>query len=248
MVGNRAIAARCAEEGAFRVEVKDVQQDRVMKLESPFSVLLADGTIVRAEQMRVVEKPVVEDLTVDAAASRAAERIAGKGIRAVLEDDKSGLRVEWRLELRNGSEYVRQKVTLSAPQHDLAIRVVRLVDAMLPDARVVGTVAGSPVVAGDFFLGFEYPLSVSQVVRGEAIAELERTLPLPKGQSITYSSVVGVAPKGQMRRDFLAYIERERAHPYRTFLHYNSWFDHWLSESVDAGGSAGPDECVWRRS
>jgi hypothetical protein len=28
-----------------------------------------------------------------------------------------------------------------------------------------------------------------------------------------------------MRRDFLAYVERERAHPYRTFLHYNSWYD-----------------------
>ena len=28
-----------------------------------------------------------------------------------------------------------------------------------------------------------------------------------------------------MRRAFLAYLERERAHPYRTFLHYNSWFD-----------------------
>ena len=28
-----------------------------------------------------------------------------------------------------------------------------------------------------------------------------------------------------MRRDFLAYLERERAHPYRTFLHYNSWYD-----------------------
>ncbi len=237
VVGNRAIAARCAEEGAFRVEVKDVQQDRVMKLESPFSVLFADGTIVRAEQMRVVEKPVVEDLTVDAAASRAAERIPGKGIRAVLEDDKSGLRVEWRLELRNGSEYVRQKVTLSAPQHDLAIRVVRLVDAMLPDARVVGTVAGSPVVAGDFFLGFEYPLSVSQVVRGEAIAELDRTLPLPKGQSITYSSVVGVAPKGQMRRGFLTYIERERAHPYRTFLHYNTWFDLGFRNPYDEAGA-----------
>jgi hypothetical protein len=34
-----------------------------------------------------------------------------------------------------------------------------------------------------------------------------------------------VAREGQMRRDFLAYLERERAHPYRTFLHYNSWYD-----------------------
>jgi len=28
-----------------------------------------------------------------------------------------------------------------------------------------------------------------------------------------------------MRRDFLAYLELERAHPYRTFLHYNTWYD-----------------------
>jgi hypothetical protein len=168
---------------------------------------------------------VIEDLRVDVNASRAAERIAGKGISAVLEDERSGLRVTWRLELRDGSEYVRQVVTLEAPKHDLAMTQVRLMDAMLPDARVEGTVAGSPIVAGEFFLGFEHPLSVSRVVRGEAIAELERTLPLTKGQSITYSSVVGVVPKEQLRRGFLAYLERERAHPYRTFLHYNSWYD-----------------------
>ena len=28
-----------------------------------------------------------------------------------------------------------------------------------------------------------------------------------------------------MRRGFLTYVERERAHPYRTFLHYNTWYD-----------------------
>ena len=28
-----------------------------------------------------------------------------------------------------------------------------------------------------------------------------------------------------MRRAFLYYLERERAHPYRPFLHYNSWYD-----------------------
>ena len=35
----------------------------------------------------------------------------------------------------------------------------------------------------------------------------------------------GLHRRGQMRRAFLTYIERERTHPYRTFLHYNSWFD-----------------------
>jgi hypothetical protein len=50
-------------------------------------------------------------------------------------------------------------------------------------------------------------------------------VPSGAGQSKQYSAVVGIAPAGQMRRAFLTYIERERAHPYRTFLHYNSWFD-----------------------
>ena len=39
------------------------------------------------------------------------------------------------------------------------------------------------------------------------------------------SSVIGVAPSGQLRRGFLYYLERERARPYRLFLHYNSWWD-----------------------
>jgi len=226
VLGNHKIAARCLQsEQGLRVEFKDVLENRALQVQAPFSVLFRDGTIVRADKMRVLEQPVVEDLRVEAKASRAAERIAGKGIRAVLEDEPSGLRVTWRLELRDGSEYVRQIVTFEAPTHDLAMTQVRLMDAMLPGARVEGTVAGSPIVAGEFFLGFEHPLSVSRVVRGEAIAELERTLPLAKGQSITYSSVVGVVPKGQLRRGFLAYVERERAHPYRTFLHYNSWYD-----------------------
>jgi len=86
-------------------------------------------------------------------------------------------------------------------------------------------VKGTPLTAGNFFLGFEHPLSTSSVVDKRGVAEMERVLPLRAGQTVTYSSVVGVAAPGQMRRDFLAYIERERAHPYRTFLHYNSWYD-----------------------
>jgi hypothetical protein len=81
------------------------------------------------------------------------------------------------------------------------------------------------MVAGTFFFGFESPLAVSAVQNERATAILTRTLPLAAGRSITYSSVIGVAGPGQLRRDFLAYLEQERAHPYRTFLHYNSWYD-----------------------
>jgi hypothetical protein len=224
-VGNAAISARVSlEKTGLLFEVRG-GAGRVVRPAAPFVVLMADGSVVRANEMRILDGPVVEDAKVSVDASRAAERIAGKVVRATLADDRNGLRAEWRLELRDGSEYVREIVTIEAPEYDEAIRRVRMVDSELPDAKVLGTVAGSPIVTGDFFLGFEHPLSVSRVVRGEAIAELERTLPLVKGQSITYSAVIGVTPKGQLRRGFLTYVERERAHPYRTFLHYNSWYD-----------------------
>jgi hypothetical protein len=54
---------------------------------------------------------------------------------------------------------------------------------------------------------------------------LPRSTPLKLGDEQTYSSVIGVAPPGQLRRAFLYYVERERAQPYRPFLHYNSWYD-----------------------
>jgi hypothetical protein len=58
-----------------------------------------------------------------------------------------------------------------------------------------------------------------------ATSWLDLALPVQKGKTFTASSVLGVVPDGQMRRGFLYYVERERAHGYRTFLHYNSWYD-----------------------
>ncbi|HEY9515938.1 MAG TPA: enterotoxin, partial [Gemmatimonadaceae bacterium] len=74
-------------------------------------------------------------------------------------------------------------------------------------------------------VGFEHPLSESSVDGERVRCALRRELPLRPESAITVSSVVGIARPEQMRRDFLAYVERERAHPYRTFLHYNSWYD-----------------------
>ncbi len=49
--------------------------------------------------------------------------------------------------------------------------------------------------------------------------------------------MIGTSAPGQLRRDFLAYLERERAHPYRTFLHYNSWYDLGYFNKYDEAGA-----------
>ena len=54
---------------------------------------------------------------------------------------------------------------------------------------------------------------------------VDRTDELVPGKSISEWSVTGVSPEGQKRRAFLYYLERERARPYKQFLHYNCWWD-----------------------
>jgi hypothetical protein len=98
----------------------------------------------------------------------------------------------------------------------------------VPGARVMGIVDGSPVAAGNVFLAYEHPLSKSQLMQENPNTfrcSLARSVPLTPGQPLEQSSAVGVVPQGQLRRGFLYYLERERAHPYRPFLHYNSWYD-----------------------
>src|SRR5579864_1453622 len=191
---------------------------------NPFVLLLSDGHILTASDMQVVSAPKLEELKANPAASKLSDRLSGKAVSVQLQDDVSQLTLTWRAVLRDGSAYIRQEITLTAKEKDVAIREVRLIDWIMPDAHVAGLVRGSPVIDGTAFVGFEHPLSTCVVAPSRVRCKLDRELPLRKGHEVTYSSVVGVT-SGSVRRGFLNYIERERAHPYRTFLHYNSWYD-----------------------
>jgi len=168
----------------------------------------------------------------NAASSNRANRLPGKGAVVELRSE-DGLRCTWRADLFDGSNYVRQQVELQAVDNDVDLERVVLFDAEIPGAIVAGDCPGSPIVAGDVFLGFEHPMAQSKVEGNRATSWIARALSLRKGQTVTYSSVIGVAPRGQMRRAFLNYVERERAHPYRPFLHYNSWYDLGMFTKFD---------------
>jgi hypothetical protein len=205
--------------------VRDRWNNTTLTLPHPFGILLKDGTILDAASLRADGPPAMAMLTTSASAARAADRLAGWQFTLPMTDVSGKIRVTWTLVLRDEGNYVRQSVTIVAGPADVPIAEVRLIDITLPEAQLAGTVQGSPIVAGHWFLGLEDPLSTSRVERGRAMAVVDRDLALRAGQSVTYSSVIGITRPGQLRRDFLAYLERERAHPYRTFLHYNSWYD-----------------------
>lgn len=56
-------------------------------------------------------------------------------------------------------------------------------------------------------------------------ASWPRNFDLKPGTGWWISSAIGVYAPGQLRRTFNTYVEQERAHPYRQYWHYNSWFD-----------------------
>jgi len=192
---------------------------------NPFELVPKEGPVLRSSDLKIIAEPAIEEIPNSATSSRAADRLPARQIHIELQDTSANLRVTWKAMLREDANYVRQEVTIHAAQQPVALSQIILVDAIVPGAAVSGHVKGSPVTAGTWFLGFEHPLSECRVRDDRASCWLSRELPLQAGQSVTYSSVIGVTHPGQLRRDFLKYVELERAHPYRTFLHYNSWYD-----------------------
>jgi hypothetical protein len=197
---------------------------------SAFALVPREGPVLRSSDLKIVAAPVFGVVAAQAESSKAADRLPGREVRVELEDPSANIRILWRAILRDGanrdgSNYVRQEVTVRALHQPFALTEIVLIDVDVPGAVVSGHVKGSPVTAGTWFLGFEHPLSDCRVRADRASCWLSRDLPLQTGQSVTYSSVIGVAHPSQLRRDFLNYVELERAHPYRTFLHYNSWYD-----------------------
>ncbi len=210
------------------------------------TLVFRDGTTLGTSALRVTRAPRYVTLAADPHAARLAGSVPGRALIVELADPDGRFRLTIRAELREASRYLRQEVTLTATGGEVPIREVRLVDQDLAAAAVRGEVRGSPIVAGSWFIGFEHPLADVAVEGGRGRASLARELPLRPRAPVTYSAVIGFAAPGQLRRDFLTYVERERAHPYRPFLHYNSWYDIGYFSKFDQAAALGAIDAVGR--
>jgi hypothetical protein len=209
-----------------------------------FQLVLGDGTTLNASDFKLAGEPETVPLKPEPDSPTVARRLAGQQLVVKLAAPRPDLKAEWRVILRDGTSYVRQELTLRAGGSDVVLKEIVLFNHALPGAQTAGTVDGSPVVAGNFFLGYEHPMARNIVGSNDLVrCGFFRNEVLKAGEALVQSCVIGSAPDGQMRRGFLTYLERERAHPYRPFLHYNSWFDiAWdkrkftEAESLDAIG------------
>jgi len=189
-----------------------------------FSVALRGGKALPASQFKLGGALECQVVAAVPDAARAADRRAGVALTARFVDAEYGLTVHWRAVLRDGTNYVREEVSFVA-KDGLDVASIKLVDLKLDHPWIDGTTDGSPLVSREEFFGFEHPMAQSLAIDDRGSAWLKRVLPLRAGVAAQYSAVLGTTPAGQLRRGFQAYLENERATPFRTFLHYNSWYD-----------------------
>lgn len=209
------------------VSIKDKLNGTTIPLNGEcFELVLGDGTIIESSDFKLTTQPVIEKLKPETDSPVTAKHFAGRQITAEFTAPGKNLTAEWHVILRDGSTYLRRELALNATGKDVLIKKIILLDEKIPGAETVGTVDGSPVVAGNFFFGYEHPMAQNLVDSNSIVhCSFLRNAVLKQGETLTQSCVIDVVPAGQLRRGFLAYVERERAHPYRPFLHYNSWYD-----------------------
>lgn len=195
------------------------------ELSSPIAALrLADGRTVSAADM-TVEGPIkLQRCDANPQASRLSERLAGWQASAQLKTGDPALSLGWRVTLRDGANYAVQEILIADEAVRKQIATVILVDTPLQDAVAVGEVDGSPIQAKGIFVAAEDPLARNVIQDGKVTCSV-RCDASAGNSDWRASAAIGVVPLDQQRRGFLNYVERERARPYRLFVHYNSWWD-----------------------
>ncbi|WP_461453452.1 alpha-amylase family protein [Mucilaginibacter sp.] len=189
-----------------------------------FSLSIA-GEIINSNDFQLAGPVTIADIVGDKDAIKEANNLPGKKLTADLENKTLGLKIHWEASLLNGANYVRQIFTFIASD---SIKIDKITLVQLPSfisIKKEGTVDGSPLVHNNMFFSLEHPMSQTDKGKSSYSIYLPRLNAVYNNAPLTISSVWGTTPAGQLRRGFLYYIERERAVPYRQFLHYNSWFD-----------------------
>ncbi|MBC7354203.1 MAG: hypothetical protein H5U08_17745, partial [Thermogutta sp.] len=231
-----------------------------LNLEGPFPLLeqvtsLKDGSVFPARNTPLLSvesydgstwEPLVlskrgasreTTIPAESGAIRIEDRFPGWRVEQDFAVQPSGDTVTWWAELREGAHYLVMGVRWPAFHMNRPTRVV-FFRGQLPAARVAGSVSGSPIVCGEWFLGCEHPMASNEVTEQKVLAAVD-VRKIPGRDQLVYTFAVGKASLGQLRRDFQRYVERRRARPYGLFVNYNSWWD-----IADGGKQMTESECL----
>lgn len=196
-----------------------------------FKVLLGDGKIITASEMKLEDVKMVT-LAENPSAATASLRYAGKALEARFTYEE--LSIVWRAVLRNGSHYLRTEMDIQAAK-DLPMKGIVAMNYLVAKnsaytaPEVVGNTRGAILASNHIFAGLETPMGLNSCKDEGNATHIEglwrRNTTLKAGKTWNISSVVGLVAPKQLRRSFLAYSERERAVAWRPYPVYISWYE-----------------------
>jgi len=142
----------------------------------------------------------------------------------VLSHPKTGIEATISFTAREGDFFMRKQVALACRRPGVLVRDID-VEYFRTSAETDLGGRGQPVyVAGQFFLGLEYPAGYNLASRGEIYLRHHPGHELQKAPWTSKSAVLGAAKRGNVAEAFMRYVEGFRRPP-RTYLLYNSWYD-----------------------
>jgi len=142
------------------LQLTETESFQVALAESP----LPRPRVLKASDLRLVGRPELRALKPDSRSPRLSDRLGGRQIIVNLASSDENLQVEWRAVLHDGSNYVQQYVVFDAEDEAVEVRELVLLELAAPGAEVLGSVDGSPVVAGNMFFAFKHPMSKLQAL------------------------------------------------------------------------------------
>lgn len=126
-----------------------------------FAIELEGGKTYTNRDFQIQQKPKITDIAVTDSLPTYALRFAGKEISALLVEESENIIIRWSAQLRNGANYVRQKIEIEKVKEAVNIRKIIFFDGKLDGAVYAGLVLGSPIRYKNFFFGMEHPIAQS---------------------------------------------------------------------------------------
>jgi hypothetical protein len=122
-LGNRVLTAKWAASGDHlgTLSITDKLWRRSSFALAPFSILLKNGAVFDASDVEITGPPLRKTLPAAPDASCVADRFPGIAVELPWKTADSSLSGTWSVVLRDGSNYLRQVVTITAGDTDQPI-------------------------------------------------------------------------------------------------------------------------------
>jgi len=116
LLGNSVVSARWSvANGVLNgLVVRDQMHGTDIRVDDPFRILLKNGTILGASDLKLVGDAKTTHMTPSPNAPRVAATLAGESVAVAMESSDRSVHVDWSIVLLECSHYIRQMVTIAA--------------------------------------------------------------------------------------------------------------------------------------